>query len=260
MVTPSRRFLRWLACRLVAGLVVNSSRAAEGIQTLGLLASDRVHHIRNGVERGSEKTRELSWESLADLGIRPEHQLVATVGNLHPQKNHTMFVEAMILVLRQHPEVRCLLVGCDVPSHPLARLRLKEQIRSAGLEERVLLSGPRDDVASLMGELSVFCLTSKAEGTPNVVLEAMAQGVPVVATQVGDVGEILEHGKSGFVVSVDDAESFAKYVIRLLDQPELRRRTGDLARQQVMSRYGCEEMARAMEGVYMTWLQRGRVS
>jgi glycosyltransferase involved in cell wall biosynthesis len=119
---------------------------------------------------------------------------------------------------------------------------------------KVVLTGPRDDIAGLMQHLSVFCLTSVSEGMPNVVLEAMAAGLPVVATRVGDLPDLIEHGRNGFLTGVNDVEAFAEHVERLLLQPELARRVGENARTSVLGSFGCRRMAQEIEALYQKLL------
>lgn len=134
--------------------------------------------------------------------------VIGTVGRLDAVKNHAMLIDAFILLCARLPahaaRLRLVIVG-DGPCMAALRARVDR----AGLQRVALLAGARADIAPLMRAFSVFALPSVAEGTPVTLLEAMASGLPVVATSVGGVPEVVGHGQTGHLVPSGDAEAMA---------------------------------------------------
>jgi glycosyltransferase involved in cell wall biosynthesis len=97
---------------------------------------------------------------------------------------------------------------------------------------------------------SAFCLLSRTEGLPNVVLEAMAAGTPVIATRVGGTGELISHGKTGFLVEPDSPRDAATYICELLSSSQLAKRIAEAARYRVMNSFTIEKMIQSLEEIY----------
>ncbi len=239
---------RWLAYRSVSDLVVNAKNTAEQIARMGYPQA-RIHLVYNGVE-----LLDLSQPSSVDLSaydVLPDHRIVATVGNLQRRKNQHMFIDAMAQLLPSLPDVRCLIIGQPVPKEPHMWEELQEHIDRLQLSDKICLTGVRNDVPQLMRRLAVFCLTSqKGEGLPNVILEAMAAGCPVVATRIAGVPEVIQNRTNGFLVDSEDATALASIVSQLLSGPALAARIGAAGRVTVENRFSCEKMARTLENLY----------
>lgn len=241
------RIYRWLVLHGVARLVVNSETAARDLRELGLPAR-RIHLLRNCVPL-VPLTPE-SRVDLSDLGIEPPDRVIGLVGNLREVKNHLFFVDAMARVLPSHPDVRVLLVGQPLPSEPDYPRRIEERIDHHGLKARFVLTGFRPDVPALLRRMDVCCLTSKSEGMPNVVLEAMAAARPVVATRVGGVPELITDGDNGYLIELGDVQGFADAVRRLLEDPATAIEMGRRGRQRAERDHGCAEAARGLAAIY----------
>ncbi len=245
------RIYRWLVLYGVAQLVVNSETAARELHQRGVPAR-RVKLLRNCVPL----TAPAEPASLSELGIEPEHRVVGLIGNLRAVKDHLFFVDVMARVLPELPDLRVLLVGQPLPTEPDYPRRIEERIERHGLDDRFVLTGFRADVPALLARMDVCCLTSKSEGMPNVLLEAMAAARPVVATRVGGVPEIVGDGDNGFLIDPGDAAGFAAAVSRLLADPESARRMGRRGRQLAQERHSCAGAARRLAGFYLQALGR----
>ena len=136
------------------------------------------------------------------------------------------------------------------------RSSIKRSIYSLGLSNRVFLLGERNDVPSILASSDVFVLPSNWEGLPYTVIEAMMAGLPVVATSVGGVPELVEDGVTGFLVPRSDPEALAEALQRLIDDPELRERMGKAGRQKAMCEFTLDRMLRETEKVYEEVLGR----
>jgi glycosyltransferase involved in cell wall biosynthesis len=164
--------------------------------------------------------------------------VVGIVGRLVAEKGYREFFEMAQRVAQARPEVRFLVVGDSLPSD---RKPLKEALRrwvqQAGLEDRFVFTGHTDQVAYYLRQMDVFTLPSYREGLPVSVLEAMATGLPVVASDIRGCREAVVHGQTGFLVPPKNAAALAEAVLRLLDNPELARRMGRAGRSRAAACY-----------------------
>jgi peptidoglycan/xylan/chitin deacetylase (PgdA/CDA1 family) len=134
--------------------------------------------------------------------------------------------------------------------------QLQELIRSAGLTEHFKLIGPAEDVFPVLKVSDVFCLLSRSEGFSNALLEAMACGLPCVATRVGGNAEAIEEGQSGFLVEAEDPKAAAERILRMLRDPESSRRMGEAGRQIIESRFTVGVMVQNLVDLYEHLLER----
>ncbi len=167
------------------------------------------------------------------------------VASLTPKKGHRHLVEAFALVVGAFPRAGLLLVG-----EGAERGRIESRIRNLGIAERVRLAGGREDARDLLAAADLLVLPSLEEGTPNVVLEAMAAGVPQVATAVGGTLEILEDGSTGFLVPARDPVFMAERIRLLLARPAMREAFGRRGREVFERRHRVDAMVRAHEDLY----------
>jgi glycosyltransferase involved in cell wall biosynthesis len=207
---------------------------------------ERVHVVHNGVSTESFQPRPRSGRLRRELGI-PEHaRVVGCVARLHPVKNHDLLIDAFARVRQQHPDAFLLLVGDGA-----RRAELQQKIQDLQLQHAVRITGEMDSIAPLYNEMEVFALSSHIEGTSISILEAMASGVPVVATAVGGNPALLDGGHRGLLAPAGDVQEFAKAILTLLAGDELRQRLSEQGRTDVASDYSVEYMAEQYEHVYI---------
>ena len=217
---------RWLflaAERLVAPwtdhFIAVSRRNLEDGLMLGLFDRRRVSLIRSGIDLAAFRHPEGSRELRDRLGVPPHAPLVAQVACFKPQKAPERFVAMARRVAAAHPEAHFVLVGDGV-----LRLRLERLRREAGLEGRLHLPGWLREVPAVLAAADVVTLTSRFEGLPRVVVEALTAGVPVAAMAVDGVAEAVLDGTNGYLVPPGDVAALAERVCRLLADPALRQR------------------------------------
>jgi glycosyltransferase involved in cell wall biosynthesis len=207
------------------------------------LPEGKVRTIPNGVDverfcyRGAGRVRVRS-----ELGISHDAPVCGIIAALRPEKNHSLFAEAIQIVHRKLPQAHFLVVGDGQE-----RSRLESQIRRTGLEDHCHLLGARQDIPDVLSAIDVFTLTSRSEANPVSILEAMAVGVPVVATQVGSVSETVFPGCTGFLAEPNDAREIAEYCLGLLRDPELARRMGEQGRRQVTAHWSIDRMVQGYQ-------------
>jgi glycosyltransferase involved in cell wall biosynthesis len=217
-----------LAWRLYEQLDRWSLRGADRVMTaceafatdlnvrLGI-GRERLSVHRSPLAADESQTRRSDAGALRrELGLPPGARIVLSVGRLSKEKGHADLIRAMGYTRAQRPEAVLLIVG-DGPE----RQRLEHLCTRLSLVESIRFVGYRNDVTPYYEAASVFALTSHSEGSPNVLLEAMAAGVPIVATAVGGVGEMIRHQEHGLLVPRGDVEGIASGVVELLGNPEL---------------------------------------
>ena len=169
---------------------------------------------------------------------------IITVGRLVQQKNPLLFVAAAAALRARLPDAQFVIVG----EGPL-RGEIEAAIRAAHLEQACTLAGERHDVEVLLRDADLYWLTSGWEGLPNAVIEALACGLPVIATAVGGTGDLIGDGDEGFVVAPGDGDALVARSLQILGDPALHARMRGAARARA-EQFGIEQMVHAMQAVY----------
>lgn len=178
------------------------------------------------------------------LGIPAADPVVGMVANLNPLKGIEYFVRASGFVYRCLPGCWFFVVGASYDTHEKYKAQIQSEVRDCGVPaERLMFIGARSDVENWYPAMDVKLITSISEGTTSTAMEAMACGIPVVATDVGAVREVVEDGVTGFVVLPLNPQAIADATLRLLGDEELRSRMGVVARQRAIERYDVEVCA-----------------
>lgn len=170
---------------------------------------------------------------------------VAAIGRLGPEKRFDRLLRVLARASTTHPALEARIAGTG----PL-REALTETCRALGLESRVQFTGPLDDVRPLLRWSSCVALTSDYEGTPNVLLEAMAIGRPIVATRVGGVPSLVEEGRTGLLAAPDDEEGLARALVSLQGSPEMAAQLVASGRRHVESHHSLESLSRELLALY----------
>ncbi|NDJ36739.1 MAG: glycosyltransferase family 4 protein [Chloroflexi bacterium] len=208
-----------------------SDRLRDELIGYRIAAADRIRVVPLGLDLTSLTDVEgLCGRLHAELGCPSEYPLVGIVGRLVPIKNHNLFLEAARLMADHHATVRFVIVGDGEE-----RSAIEARIKALDLTDRVYLTGWRRDLPVIYAGLSALALTSRNEGTPVSIIEAMAAGVPVVATNVGGVPDLLANGSLGRMVADGDAEALAENILNVLE--EAPQTQIDQARAHVLAHY-----------------------
>ena len=217
----------------------------------------RLSHICNGVDLQRFQTSTVGRKPLAGSPFNaPGLFVVGTVGRMQAIKAQTFLVAGFVHGLRLRPDLADRLRLVMVGEGPL-RQECTDQLQAAGLAHLAWLPGERDDVPDVMRGLDCFVLPSRAEGISNTILEAMAAGLPVVATQVGGNPELVAAGKTGELVAFGDVAALAAQLVRLADQPERARRLGDAGQALAQRQFSLQAMVGQYESLYDRLLDPG---
>jgi glycosyltransferase involved in cell wall biosynthesis len=233
----SSRIRRKIMCRAFGAadaVIANSAEMSRFASLYYDSPSERSYVVYNGVDtarfgphRGSDALE------------------IGTIGRIEPQKNFDGFLDAAAAVHRQRPDARFRIVG-----QGSERGRLEARVAGMGLGGVVRFVGTTDDVAGVLAELDQFWLTSNWEGTPNVVLEAMAAGVPVIATRAGGIPEVVSDSCSGILVEAGDMDAVAAASLRLAADHSMQERMAAAARTAAAERFSLAAMVDATTDVY----------
>lgn len=204
----------------------------------------KVLTIHNGVHL-DRFVRSASPEARRVLGLPADTLVVGTVGRLDPVKDQAGLVRSFAALLRGQPDAFLVLAGEGPCRADLTRL-----IRELGVEPRVRLLGDCPDVPLVLGAMDLFVLPSIAEGMSNTVLEAMAAGLPVVATRVGGNPEMVEDGVTGRLVAPQDPGALTEAIACYAEDPHLRAVHGKASRQRATEHFGLERMCEAYADLY----------
>lgn len=216
----------------------------------------RLLVVFNGVEtdqfrkdRGRQAARER-------LQINPNAGVVTMVAVMREGKNHRMFIRMAARVRERCPDTVFLLVGDSDPSEPDCLAEVRAEVDRAGLTNSIRFLGMRTDVPDILHATDVSVLTTRFEGMSNALLEAMAAGVSVVATDYIGARELIQDGKEGFLVPLDDDHGMAERVLQLLGDPELRTRMGQSGMDRVDRQYSLPVMGDRLIQIYSRLLAR----
>jgi len=187
------------------------------------------------------------------------HWLVGTVGRMQAVKDQTMLARAFAQALSQAPALRERLRLVLVGEGPL-RAQAQAILQDAGIADLAWLPGERSDVADVMCGLHLFALPSLAEGISNTILEAMASGLPVLATAVGGNADLVADGETGVIVPPGDPLPMAHHLLALASDPSHAHTMGQLGRQRVLERFSMQAMMATYQSVYDQQMQRAGVA
>jgi sugar transferase (PEP-CTERM/EpsH1 system associated) len=215
------------------------------------LRPSRFRVIYNGADTGHFlPCRKRVANTRKQFNIPIDRIVIGSVGRLVPIKDHPTFLQAASNLLRGGSDIHVLLVGAGPEG-----TRLKDYVMASPLlKDRVTFTGASDQIADLLNAMDIFVLPSICEGMSNTLLEAMASGIPVVATQAGGNSELVDEGKSGFLFPPGDAETLTNRLVTLLHDAQTRSAMGSSARQRALELFSLEVMLERYRSLYLNSL------
>jgi glycosyltransferase involved in cell wall biosynthesis len=232
------------AYRCAQVVVANSRAAARQLDSEGLPA-DRVAIIPNGIDISRFNARAAAARAVTTI---------LTVANLRVEKAHEVLLQAAARLAPRYPHLQFLVAG-DGPR----AAELRALAETLGVAAQVRFLGHREDVPALLAQADAFVLPSRSEAFPNGAIEAMAAGLPVVASRVGGLVDLIDNGRTGMLVEPDDPAALADALESLVLSPARASIVGGAARDEVTRRYSFERMVRGFEDLYLSHLHAAGV-
>jgi glycosyltransferase involved in cell wall biosynthesis len=241
-----RQFLhRNVVGRFSDVLLAVSERNRENIIEAERIPPGRIAVLPNGIA----SSEPLVDDPRGELGVPSDVLLIGAIGRLTWEKGHADLIRSIAEVAQRHPRVQCVVIGGGSEGPTLQHL-----IDELALGTHVRLVGQREDARRLISAFDVAVLSSHSEGSPVALLEYMADGVPIVATNVGGIPELVQDGVHGLLVPPRDPAALAAAINRLLDDRELASRLGEAARARQRSEFDLSVVVGRLEDIYVKLL------
>jgi len=219
--------------------VIEFALANEGVR------EHQVSYIPNGVEIPAEPSADRSHQVRGELGIAASTLVIGTVGRLYAQKGVTHLLQAFTKVVHGLDDSILLIVG----EGPLLK-HLKGESRDLGIDANVRFLGERSDVPELLNAFDVYVQSSLFEGMPNAVMEALAAALPVVATEVDGISELIDDGRNGRLIPPGDSEALADAIIYARENESEARRMGAAARLRMKAEFSVDKMVTGFDRLF----------
>jgi glycosyltransferase involved in cell wall biosynthesis len=222
--------------------IVNAESVRDTLLEAPFIQPERISIVKNGI--ATEKAGDADPSLMSSLGVQPGSTVVGATGRLAKQKGFDVLIRAFKTIQHECPDASLVIAGEGHERPDLQRL-----IHGLDLSKSVLMPGFVEDMTSFYNGLALFALPSRFEGMPNVVLEAMAAGVPVVASDVSGVSELIKDRRTGHLVPAEDPEQLAARIVEVLDSEEQRKALAERALHLVETDYSVDRMLNDLEKV-----------
>ena len=254
-LTAMQKRVQRYACQFADRILVNADAVKDWLVKDGYDPSS-ITIIRNGVDLSRFDATPDPERLRRELGVPDGTPLVAVVSRLTRLKGLEHFLEAAAAISTRVPDARFLVVGETSPMDRAYLGELQQYAERLGVADRVMFTGLRTDIPSLLASVNVAVMPSLNEALSNVLLESMAAGAPTVATRVGGTPEALVDGVTGLLVPPADTTALATAIVRLLNNPSLATHLGRAARLRIADAFSVKRMVSATEDLYLELLER----
>jgi glycosyltransferase involved in cell wall biosynthesis len=207
--------------------------------------------IPNGVDIDKFSIRHKSFDLYDKIGFKPDDFIVGMISSLSPEKGHIYAINAMRNLVGEFPNIRLLIIGDGA-----LKSEIQEQIITAGIQGNVELVGNQKNIPEFLSIIDVFIMPSLKEGLPIALLEAMASGKAVIATRVGENENVIEDGKTGFLIDPDNSKQLEEAILKLVRNKEIIAKLGSNARMVVENQYSSQIMCKKYCEQYENVLKR----
>ena len=230
-----------------------SGEIAESFRKAFTIHSEKIKSIINGLDVDRFNTPTDRNQVRSEWGIRPEHFVIGTVANFRKVKNHVCVIRAFYRLSPVYPQIRLMLVGKGYPGDAEnSEEDVRQLIDMYNLHDRVLLTGYREDIPSILHMFDVFCLPSLSEGLPLSILEAMAARVPVVGSNVRGVQEVVSPEETGLLFPSNDSDALSQALERLIKNHNLSESLSQKAFTFVSQAHGIRQWVSAYERLLLS--------
>ena len=230
------KYLNILAYSSANVIITNTNLLVPFIENFLKQNPQKINVITNGI-RNKSKAHSKTFRKNLNIGIVSKDTKV---------KNIDLFIESSLYILKKYPKLKFHLCGRGLGNNN----RFNEKIKN--YKSSFTFYGELDDVNILYRKLDVFVLSSRSEGTPNVILESMSYGLPVVSTEVGGVSEIIKHMENGMLVKSEDKYNLSKSIIELIENKKLRKKISENSENFIQNKYSVEKMVNSFEKIFLS--------
>jgi glycosyltransferase involved in cell wall biosynthesis len=211
---------------------------------------DRVTTVHNGIDLDEFRPRREQRAAVRQkLALPADAFIVAGIGRLSYQKNFSLFIDVAAAVLAQRPNAYFVIAGTGPEEQ-----QLRERAARLGIDQRLRFLGYVSDMPNFYPAVDALLLTSRYEGLPITILEAMATGTTIVSSKLDGVAEIMRDGEDGALVTASDVDGFVRQLCELMDHPDVVARRAAAALNKVQTGFSAQSVARAVEDIYLKCL------
>lgn len=235
----------WILLRFINGFISIAQHLSDHFVKNYNLSKNKIITIPNGIDVAKFEFIQRTQTLKEELGFPEDTIIIGNISALREQKDHKTLISSMEIVKKQLPEAKLVIAGGGV-----LEKTLKQFVREKDLEEHVVFLGYRSDVANLLSGFDIFALSSLYEGLPLCLLEAMAAGLPVVATDVVGSNELIDNKYDGILIRAKDPDALGRALIELISDDKLRKKLGANGKNTVKHRYDFDKSVKNYENFY----------
>jgi len=246
-----RKFIRKLVLSTMIDKIVTVSKNLKNRLINEIkIKPEKIIHIPNGVDTNKFNIYKKEF-TRKKFGFKKKDFIIGIVARLDPIKNHKTLISVFKEIVAIHPNTNLVIVGDGS-----LRNKLENQTYQLGIKNKVIFMGERDDVPEILKTFDIFVLPSLNEGMSNTILEAMATGIPVIASNVGGNPELVIDGRTGFLFPTNDVESLVQKIKTYILHLELKQKHGYNARKRAEEKFSLDQMVRRYEELYVELVER----
>jgi len=249
--TFMQRLMQRIAYSFSAAVITNADALKQILVRKEFVPGRKIRRVYNTVDFTRFFPKEPPPQLAASLSLPAHAPVIGIVSSLRPEKDHKTFIRAAIEIRKVRPNGRFLIVGDGAMREELERFT-----REHDMADAVVFTGDRLDVPDVLALMDVCVLTSRNEGLSNAIIEAMACARPIVATDVGGTRELVADGQTGFLIQPQDHANLAERVLRILDDPALASKLGELARKKALENFSPDVFLPNVEALYASVLNQ----
>ena len=259
-LTRKHILLLRLTNHLADAIAANSEVVAESVRRMEGFNSKKIHVIPNGVPRAPLVSPAERRSARQGLGLTNKAFVIAYLAHFRDCKGHRYIPALAQKLVSQDPNTIFLLAGKteETPGYRRNAQAFFAQVRALGLENHIRYLGLSGDTRKILAASDVALNLSDVEGMSNSMMEAMAVGLPIVATRVGAARELVSHGKEGWLIPPGNYTLAVRYLLQMAQQPRLRREMGSVARERMVRDFSVEKMVHSYRLLYQKFLQSSR--
>jgi glycosyltransferase involved in cell wall biosynthesis len=230
------------------------SQATKAEMVAAGVPSSQISVIHNGIDTEEWARSQVTGHLRQQLGVEQAFPIIGYVGRIMPEKDLHTWLKAAARVAKQYPQARFILVGEG--SDGSTQRDLQRLAKELGIAEMTLFPGYREKLLAIYASFDIFMMTSRREGLPNSILEAMAMGLPVITTDVAGAKELVADNVTGFVHPQGDVEGLAQSLLRCINNRDLRLRMGIAGRERVDAGFSFAQRLQKVEDLYTALVRK----